>query len=261
MQGPPGINGATGAIRPNRAVRRAGHSWRRERARPVRQAHRAPLVRSAAPGPAGPSGAAGAAGSSGGEAMANGQLVVSAAAGALTVAVKTLAGADPAPGSPVVFRIPNASGTYRQLSTSLQRCRLVTVPSRCASRSGDRQPPRSDCGSVAFNNAGSIMLGIGRMSAEVNRRRTVISPLADSAAGAKLDLCSTPSSDAVAAIIYSSPRRWRSSRCACSATSNGMSRGLATGRHVDHNESSLRAANGARRSVARYKLVQSMHRQ
>ena len=127
------------SIRANRTIRHAGHSWRRDRSDGSvgNTGHRwrdrrrpAQPVRSAA-------------GTSGGEVMVNGQLVVTAAAGALTVAVKTLAGADPSAGSPVVFRIPNASGTY-DASTSRARCRWSCPTVR---KLGVRPPPpRSACG-------------------------------------------------------------------------------------------------------------------
>ena len=97
MQGPPGINGATGASGPTGPSGTPGTPG-------GATGPTGPSGVAGAAGATGPTGASGAVGAAGGEVMVNGQLVVTAAAGALTVAVKTLAGADPSAGSPVVFR-------------------------------------------------------------------------------------------------------------------------------------------------------------
>ena len=156
MQGPPGINGATGASGPTGPSGTPGTPG-------GATGPTGPSGVAGAAGATGPTGASGAVGAAGGEVMVNGQLVVTAAAGALTVAVKTLAGADPSAGSPVVFRIPNASGTYDAISVT--NALSLVVPIR-------RQSRRHTADAafrlwlVAFNNGGTVVLGIGRMSQE-----------------------------------------------------------------------------------------------
>ena len=148
-------------------------------------------------GATGPTGASGAAGAAGGEVMVNGQLVVTAAAGALTVAVKTLAGADPSAGSPVVFRIPNASGTYDSINVT--SALSLTAPS--GANLGATANAAFRLWVVAFNNGGTVVLGIGRMSTEYSAM--YVCPLADSAAGRNSTLLNTASDGF--GIIYSSP--------------------------------------------------------
>ena len=172
MQGPPGINGATGASGPTGPSGTPGTPG-------GATGPTGPSGVAGAAGATGPTGASGAVGAAGGEVMVNGQLVVTAAAGALTVAVKTLAGADPSAGSPVVFRIPNASGTYDALS--------VTNPLSLVVPNGATLGVYTPGAAfrqwlVAFNNGGTVVLGIGRMSQEQSASQ-IITPLADSAAG------------------------------------------------------------------------------
>ena len=137
MQGPPGINGATGASGPTGPSGTPGTPG-------GATGPTGPSGVAGAAGATGPTGASGAVGAAGGEVMVNGQLVVTAAAGALTVAVKTLAGADPSAGSPVVFRIPNASGTYDALSVTNRA--VAGRAQRCSAR---RLHPRRGVSSVA----------------------------------------------------------------------------------------------------------------
>ena len=197
-QGPMGINGATGPSGP------MGPSG-------------TPGTPGGASGPTGPSGVAGAigltgptgvsgpAGSSGGEVMVNGQLVVTAPANALLVAVKTLAGADPSAGSPVVFRIPNVTGTYDSISVTAALS--LTIPSGATMGLGASSAFRLWV--VAINNGGSIVLGIGRMSCEYNQHP--IYPLGDSAAGRSTTLLNTASD--LVGVMYSNPavtaKAWR----------------------------------------------------
>ena len=216
MQGPPGINGATGASGPTGPSGTPGTPG-------GATGPTGPSGVAGAAGATGPTGASGAVGAAGGEVMVNGQLVVTAAAGALTVAVKTLAGADPSAGSPVVFRIPNASGTY-DAHQRHQRA-VAGRAQRCSAR-------RRHCRRCVSFVAGRVQQwrhGRARHRPHVGESRAasqIITPLADSAAGRQLVLAqhrrATP-----ADFIYSSPARYRTSRCACSATSNGESRGLA----------------------------------
>ena len=177
IQGPPGINGATG---PSGPTGPSGTPGTPGGATGPTGPSGTPGTAGASgtPGLTGPSGPTGPVGSSGGEAMANGQLVVTASAGALTVAVKTAAGADPSAGSPVVFRIPNATGTYDNIS--------VTAALSIVAPSGAQLGVFTVGGAfriwvVAFNNGGSIVLGLGRMSAEQNSSQ-IITALNDSAA-------------------------------------------------------------------------------
>ena len=212
MQGPPGINGATGASGPTGPSGTPGTPG-------GATGPTGPSGVAGAAGATGPTGASGAVGAAGGEVMVNGQLVVTAAAGALTVAVKTLAGADPSAGSPVVFRIPNASGTYDALSVTNPLS--LVVPNGAAL--GVYTPGAAfRLWLVAFNNGGTVVLGIGRMSQEQSASQ-IITPLADSAAGRQAFNISTSSRRR--RISSFRPARYRTSRCACSATSNGESAG------------------------------------
>ena len=121
--------------------------------------------------------------------MVNGQLVVTAAAGALTVAVKTLAGADPSAGSPVVFRIPNASGTYDSINVTSALSLVVPIGANARRR---LPALRSACGwSRSTMAARSCLVSAacrGSSSAHVTS-----CPLADSAAGRNSTLLNTAS--------------------------------------------------------------------
>ena len=182
MQGPPGINGATGASGPTGPSGTPGTPG-------GATGPTGPSGVAGAAGATGPTGASGAVGAAGGEVMVNGQLVVTAAAGALTVAVKTLAGADPSAGSPVVFRIPNASGTYDSINVTAALS--LVVPSG-ALLGVNNSASAFRLWLVAFNNGGTVVLGIGRMSSEVASAQ-LLSPLADSAAGRSSILLNTAS--------------------------------------------------------------------
>ena len=77
-----------------------------------------------------------------------------------------------------MFRIPNATGTYDSISVTAALS--IVVPN--GAQLGVNNPADAfRLWVVAFNNAGAIMLGIGRMSAEANSAQ-IITALNDSAA-------------------------------------------------------------------------------
>jgi hypothetical protein len=166
MTGPPGptgagVTGATGATGP------AG----------------GPTGPSGASGPTGPSGstgvtgptglqgttgvtgATGATGPANNDAMANGAINVTAAAGALTIAIKNLSGGDPSAGSPVTFRFSDNLGGITSINVTAPL--NVVVPS--SATLGVVAAGRAfRLWVVAFNDAGTVRIGVGRMSTEGN---------------------------------------------------------------------------------------------
>ena len=192
IQGPPGINGATGPSGPTGPSGTPGTPG-------GASGPTGPSGVVGATGPAGSTGASGPVGSAGGEAMSNGQLVVTASAGALTVAVKTLAGADPSGGSPVVFRIPNASGTYDVINATAALSLTAPNGANLGVFAGGLA---FRLWVVVFNNGGTPILGIGRMSAETSSAN-IITALSDSAAPKSSFVMST-SSDA-GGFLFSTP--------------------------------------------------------
>lgn len=89
----------------------------------------------------------------------NGTVAASVAASALTVAVKTLAGADPSPADPVglIFRnATNATGDY----TVLWLTAATSVVISSGSTLGSRDNVTFRLWLVAFNDAGTVRLGL-----------------------------------------------------------------------------------------------------
>jgi hypothetical protein len=116
-------------------------------------------------GSTGVTGATGATGPANNDAMANGALNVTAAAGALTIAIKNLSGGDPSVGSPVVFRFPDNLGGITSVSVTAPLS--LTVPSGAALGVGAASRAFR-LWVVAFNDAGTVRIGIGRMSTEAS---------------------------------------------------------------------------------------------
>ena len=119
-----------------------------------------------ATGPTGPTGVAGTTGPtgvtglSGGPALSNGKIQVTAAAGALTIAIKTLAGADPSAGSPVSVEVNDSAGGYSTLT--------ITSALSLVCPSGSTLGIRADA--VAFrlwivilNDAGTARIGVTQL--------------------------------------------------------------------------------------------------
>lgn len=92
----------------------------------------------------------------GGAGMINGTLVTSVAGNAVTFAIKTLAGGDPSPTDPTLFRFPVASGGYivREVSAALS----LTVTS--GSSLGVTATVPFAIWSVALDDAGTVRLGV-----------------------------------------------------------------------------------------------------
>jgi len=114
-------------------------------------------------GSTGVTGATGATGPANNDAMANGALNVTAAAGALTIAIKNLSGGDPSAGSPVTFKFPDNLGGITAINVTAPL--NVVVPS--GATLGVVAAGRAfRLWVVAFNDAGTVRLGVGRMSTE-----------------------------------------------------------------------------------------------
>lgn len=88
--------------------------------------------------------------------MLNGTLVASVAASALTVAVKTLANADPSATDPVIFLVANGTGGWSVISQ--QAALSITVPSAASAGTVSGQANRLWVG--VFNNSGTAVLGV-----------------------------------------------------------------------------------------------------
>jgi hypothetical protein len=129
--------------------------------------------------------------------MVNGKLVVSASAGALTIAVKTDAGADPSAGSPVIFRIPDPAGGYTNINVT-SAMSLVVVSGATLGVTANNA---FRIWMVAFNDGGTVRLGVIRASSEITI--SPIYPLGDSAAGRSSTVMNTASDSA--GVIYSNP--------------------------------------------------------
>src|SRR5262249_24351314 len=190
VQGPIGINGVTGATGPTGPSGVAGTPG--GPTGPI-----GPSGVTGASGVTGPPGPAGPAGASGGEVMINGTLVVSAAAGALTVAVKTTAGADPSAGSPVTFRIPDPAGGYTSINVT-SALSLVVVSGATL---GTTPNNAFRIWVVAFNDGGTIRLGVIRASSGITI--SPIYPLGAFGAGRSSTLMNTASDSS--GVIYSNP--------------------------------------------------------
>ena len=91
------------------------------------------------------------------------------------------------------------------------------------------------------------MLGIGRMSAEVAQRCQIITPLADSAAPTSSFILNTVERRRRISIFDRGDDEQADARARLHRMGRRRS---CRGRHVDHNESSLRAADGAWRALA-----------
>jgi hypothetical protein len=88
--------------------------------------------------------------------MLNGTLVASVAGNALTVAVKTLAGADPSPADPVFLLFRDASAGYAVIEQTAALS--ITTPSGATLGTVNGQANRIWVG--VFNNAGAAVLGV-----------------------------------------------------------------------------------------------------
>src|SRR6266849_6424260 len=88
--------------------------------------------------------------------MLNGTLVATVAGNALTIAVKTLAGADPSAGDPVFFLFRDASAGYAVIEQTAALS--ITVPSGATLGTVNGQANRIWAG--VWNNGGSAVLGV-----------------------------------------------------------------------------------------------------
>jgi hypothetical protein len=114
-------------------------------------------------GSTGVTGATGATGPANNDAMANGALNVTASAGALTIAIKNLSGGDPSTASPVTFKFSDNLGGITAINVTAPL--NLVVPSGC--NLGVVAAGRAfRLWIVAFNDAGTVRIGVGRMSSE-----------------------------------------------------------------------------------------------
>jgi hypothetical protein len=88
--------------------------------------------------------------------MLNGTLVASVAGNALTIAVKTLAGADPSPADPVFFLFRDASAGYAVIEQTAALS--ITVPSGATLGTFNGQANRIWV--AVFNNGGTPVVGV-----------------------------------------------------------------------------------------------------
>jgi hypothetical protein len=88
--------------------------------------------------------------------MVGGKIVESHAANAITFAVKTLAGADPSGGSPVVFPFQDGTGSY--VERSVTAALSVTISSGSTLGATNNIPFRLRV--VAIDDAGTVRLGV-----------------------------------------------------------------------------------------------------
>jgi len=92
--------------------------------------------------------------------MSNGVIVTSAAAGALTVAVKTVAGADPSVADPVYFYFHNNIGGFLRLAATAPLSLVIGASKLVGFTSGTA----GRLWVTAHNNAGTVALGVIKCS-------------------------------------------------------------------------------------------------
>jgi hypothetical protein len=117
--------------------------------------------------------------------------------GALTIAIKNLSGGDPSAGSPVTFRFPDNLGgiTWINVTAPLN---LVVPSGATLGVVGTSRAFRLWI--VAFNDAGTVRLGVGRMSTEAPSGNVpMIAPLEDSGLMSSTLISSTANT---AGVIY-----------------------------------------------------------
>jgi len=128
------------------------------------------------PGATGPAGSAvntGATGPTGpgkigyDDGMLNGQFVVTASAGALTIALKNLAGNDPSAGDPVTVRFRNVTGSTGDIS-SLDITAATSLVISSGSTLGVTSTTAFRLWIVGFNDAGTFRLGVVKARAADN---------------------------------------------------------------------------------------------
>ena len=92
-------------------------------------------------------------------AMSNGSIVTSASAGALTIAIKTTAGADPSVADPVYFNFQNSIATAAgAIRIAVTAPLSVTIPS--GATLGTTNGAANRIWVSAHNNAGTVVLGV-----------------------------------------------------------------------------------------------------
>jgi hypothetical protein len=92
--------------------------------------------------------------------MSNGVIVISAAAGALTVAVKTVAGADPSAADPVYFYFHNNAGGFVRVAATAP----TSVVMGSTKLGGFTSGTAGRLWITAHNNAGTVVLGVIKCS-------------------------------------------------------------------------------------------------